>query len=81
MGNSAEGLFFNLTDVWTIGRILAWAKRNDRLAPNAGHRWFWRYLLTAGESALSSVSIADLADSLKTEKVIGWLQSELRPPD
>jgi hypothetical protein len=51
-------LNLELTDILTIGKIVPWAKQNDRLAPSAGHHWFWRYLPTARESARSSVSTA-----------------------
>jgi hypothetical protein len=30
--------FFNLTGFRSGGRVILWAKRNDRLAPNAGLR-------------------------------------------
>jgi len=45
-----------LTDILTIGKIMAWARLNDRLAPHAGQLLLWRYLPTARESAYSSVS-------------------------
>jgi hypothetical protein len=62
------------------GRISVWDKLNDRLAPSAGHIWFWRSLPDGKGARRFQCFDCDESDPLNTDRVMGWINSELQPP-
>jgi hypothetical protein len=72
---------FGIDEHFGHGKIVPWAKQNDRLVPTAGHLWFWRCLPTGRGQRTFQCFECDRPDPLKTDRVKGWLKGELRPPE